>query len=198
LNPSLALMNDSADGLFPAQGSSGSNCSPVEMATCPACNPNTGAIYNLSPTDPLCLGRVFGQPLIEGQNLFFTTSTGTLTGMGGALDQQKGDGRIAELGAANCTPGSGQGCGICAANPSETDVQVGVGKVASGLGASAPANGNTGTVNIYSASTTGRAGKPTVTVSQPAAIVGQRLLLQQWWLRRERRSCGNPGTPNCP
>ncbi|HUB09534.1 MAG TPA: hypothetical protein VMB50_21195 [Myxococcales bacterium] len=191
VNPALALKNDSANAVFPNQGA-GSLCNPLELATCPACIPGTGSTFGMAANDPRCVGRVFGQPFVAGQNVYYATVTGTLTGLGASLDQQKGDGRVAEIGAASCNAQTGANCGICGANVGETDMAVGTGKIAGGVVAAQP-NGSA-TIDLFAASTTGRVALKGQTETHASSLPPQRLLLQQWWDRRTQSSC-NPGTP---
>jgi hypothetical protein len=173
-NPVMAASNDSAFSPIPVQDAT--RLIPLEVATCPS---------GVLPSSPSCVGRVFGQPLVVGQNVLFAASTGSLTGIGNDLDQQKGDGRIAALGSAACTAGGGGSafCGICETTETSTDLVTQVGKVGSGLAATPP---GAGLVTVLSASTTG-IGAVQVTSTQSAAPYNQRLALQQFWLRQQRR-----------
>ncbi len=171
--------NDSAAAPMPIQGDA---CMPLEVATCEG---------GISPSSSQCEGRVFGQPLVLGQDVLFTTSTGNLTGVGGDLPQQQGSGNIEALGAANCTAATPGGCGICLSTEQTADLATNVGKVGSGLAAaqtSAPNSGlSTTTYQVFSSSTTGL-GSISVQANNSAVAFYQRVVLQQWWLRHQPRT----------
>ncbi len=177
--PLAAVANDGWAELLPLEnGAAAGACVGIEVPTC-----QNGV--------PGCVGRVFGQPLVEGGSIFYTTDTGVLTGAGASLDQQNGDGTISTLGAAGC---AGTTCSVCQSTEQSTDLQTHVGKVASGL-AAVPASG--GEVQVFSASTTGL--NDVIThFAASATKLYQRLILQQWWMRPQRPSaCDLNGVSTC-
>ncbi len=171
---------------------------PMPLQTIPAvpgaCNTIDIATCEQNTPPGTCQGRVFGQPLVIGATVLYSTNTGLLTGSGTNLDQQNGDGTISALGGVGCqvTAGVGQGCSVCAPTVGSVDLVTKVGKVASGLAAIPQSGGN---VQVVSASTTGLAN---LLVKAAAALVPplQRLTMQQWWLRTQHASCTGPGP--CP
>jgi hypothetical protein len=176
----LAVTEDSAASPLPVQGPP-ANTNALEVATCPD---------GVLPTDVACVGRVFGEPLVDGQEVLFTTSTGTLTGVGSDLSQQQGDGRIQALGSNSCNAGTidtagPNGCGICASSEQSNDLAVHVGKVASGLAATSP--NAAGTSKLISSSTSGNFVMSFIATAVAQATY-QKILLQQWWLRHQQRT----------
>jgi hypothetical protein len=171
---------------------------PMPLQTIPAvpgaCNTIDIATCEQNTPPGTCQGRVFGQPLVIGATVLYSTNTGLLTGSGTNLDQQNGDGTISALGGVGCqvAAGVGQGCSVCAPTVGSVDLVTKVGKVASGLAAIPQSGGN---VQVVSASTTGLAN---LLVKAAAALVPplQRLTMQQWWLRTQHASCAGPGP--CP
>jgi hypothetical protein len=177
--PADAVANDGWAELLPLEnGAMAGACVGIEVPTC-----QNGVLG--------CVGRVFGQPLVEGGSIFYTTDTGVLTGAGSSLDQQNGDGTISTLGSAGC---SGSTCSVCQSTEQQVDLQAHVGKVASGL-AAIPASG--GQVEVFSASTTGLNDVLT-NIQASATKLYQRLVLQQWWMRPQRPSaCDTTGVSTC-
>jgi hypothetical protein len=87
---------------------------------------------------------------------------------------------------ASAISGVNPSCGICAAGEQSNDLAINVGKVASGLAATSPASGSS-TVQVFSSSTAGL-GTLTISVTKAAQAFYQKILLQQWWLRRQERT----------
>ena len=179
--PGIALNNDSA--FAPMPEANPNQCPPIELATCPA---------GVLPSDAQhCVGRVFGQPLVVGQDVLFATSTGTLTGVGSSLAQQQGSGTIESLGQVNC---AGASCGLCSIGSGAggaclngiEDLADNVGKVASGLSA-LNSSSHPGEVQVFSASTTGLQ-SVTLSANAAASPAYQKLLLSQWWLRKQKKT----------
>jgi hypothetical protein len=177
--PAAAVANDGWAELLPLEnGAAAGACVGIEVATC------QNAVAG-------CIGRVFGQPLVEGGSIFFTTDTGVLTGSGASLDQQNGDGTISTLGAAGC---SGTTCSVCQATEQSVDLESKVGKVASGLAA---VSAGTNKVEVFSASTTGL-NDVISNIQASATKLYQKLVLQQWWMRPQRPSACDPnGISTC-
>ncbi len=174
-----AGQNDSAAAPMPVADNS--HCTPLEVATCEG---------GLSPTNSQCQGRVFGQPIVLGQDVLFTTSTGTLTGVGADLPQQQGSGNIEALGSASCTAANTNGCGVCISSEQTADLATNVGKVGSGLAAATTATNpgtSTTTYQVFSSSTTGL-GTVSITANNSATPLYQKLLLEEWWLRQQART----------
>ncbi|MHB8417120.1 MAG: hypothetical protein ACYDCL_03525 [Myxococcales bacterium] len=167
--------NDSAASPMPV-GKAG--CQPVEIATCQ---------QDTLMSTGQCEGRVFGQPLVVGSEVLFTSSTGILTGVGSALPQQQGTGNIEALGASGCSAANTLGCGICQATEQTNDLAVNVGKVGSGLVAGSTQGGANGNVQVFSSSTTG-IGTIQIQVTQNGVAFGVKPLLEQWWRRTQQRT----------
>jgi hypothetical protein len=183
--PDPSALTDSAMEPLPVQsfgdaGVMAGSCQTIDIATC-----------QQGSAPGTCQGRVFGQPLVVGATVLYTTSTGLLTGTGSSLDQQNGDGTISALGGSTCTQGNPSGCSVCAPSVGSVDLVTQVGKVASGLTA-VPSAG--GTVTVFSASTTGLANLVLSAVPVAKAFI-QKLVLQEWWLRPQHATCA---TPPCP
>jgi hypothetical protein len=182
-NPNLAF--DSAMEPLPTQTFAAvpGSCFTIDIATCQQTSaPGT------------CQGRVFGQLLVEGATVLYSTNTGLLTGSGTNLDQQNGDGAISALGdstTCNVSGGVGSGCSVCAKAVGSVDLLTKVGKVASSLAAVPQSGGN---VQIVSASTTGLANL-LVKATAPLTAFFQKLVMQQWWLRAQHASCTKAPCP---
>ena len=179
-----AVANDGWAELMPVQTGT-PVCTGIQTPTCE---------HAFLPSK--CLGRVFGQPLVVGGDVFYTTSTGVLTGSGSSIDQQNGDGTISTLGGGSSACLSTDNC-LCQTTETSVDLASNVGKVASGLSAiPLPAGGTT--MQIFSASTTGLSSLQ-VNVVQTATSLLNKLVLQQWWLRPQRPTpcAGTPGIPGC-
>jgi hypothetical protein len=179
-SPCPGFGGDSAASPLPIQGQAPADCNPLIVATCP-----TG----VAPNTPACIGRVFGAPLVDGQDVVYTTSTGSLTGVGSGLSAQQGTGDVEALGSA-CTAtafaGGSAACGICASSQTATDIMLNVGNVAGGLAASAP--NSSGKISIYGASTTGLFDLTGVTQNAAKQQLYQKIMLQDWWLRQQPRT----------
>lgn len=119
----------------------------------------------------------------------FTVSTGELTGSGSGLSTSDGTGEVEALGN-NCTAtafkNGNAACGICASSQNATAIMNNVGKVAGGLAVSAP--NSAGQVSIYGASVNGLFDITGVTQHPAQQQFYQKIMLQEWWLRRQNRT----------